>query len=405
METARNTAVPQRRRLSLITGSACHFLHDGLVQILYVLLPIWQIAFDLSLTQVGLLITLYLGAMASFQMPAGILAERFGERVLLVGGTVVTALGFITLGMTDGFVALLSILTFAGLSSGVQHPLASSLIARAYEEGGRRVAIGTFNFAGDIGKVAFPALAALILANWDWPWVTTGFGGFGLVAALGIFLALRTLGASATETGKRTRQAKAKVKDWGILDKRGFSLLSLLAMVDTTTRFGFLTFIPFLMIGKGMAVETTGLALGLLFAGGALGKFLCGVIAEKVGIIAAVVLTEAVTGGGILLTLVLPLEAIFVFLPVLGVAMNGTSSVLYGTVADFVTSERQARAFGFFYTLVMASAAVAPSLYGIVSDLTSVAATMGIIGVVVLTTIPLAWLLRASVRRSIQATS
>ena len=48
--------------------------------------------------------------------------------------------------------------------------------------------------------------------------------------------------------------------------------------------------------------------------------------------------------------------------------MNGTSSVLYGTVSEFVDDNRQARAFGLFYTILLASGAISPILFGAVGD-------------------------------------
>jgi MFS family permease len=139
------------------------------------------------------------------------------------------------------------------------------------------------------------------------------------------------------------------------------------------------------------------LALALVFAGGATGKFVCGAIAERVGVIRTVVLTELVTGAGILLLLALPLAPALILLPILGVGLNGTSSVLYGTVADLVTPERRSRAYGLFYTLGVGAGAAAPFVYGFVSDLAGLPVTLGIIGLVVFTTIPLSQLLRAPI--------
>jgi len=65
---------------------------------------------------------------------------------------------------------------------------------------------------------------------------------------------------------------------------------------------------------------------------------MCGALAERIGVIATVVITEGITGLGLLLLTVLPFPHIYFFLPILGVALNGTSSVLYGTVGDFVSS-------------------------------------------------------------------
>src|SRR5271156_3075139 len=91
-KASREAAPARRARLrSLVICCAAHALHDGFSDMLYLLFPIWQGELALSLTQVGLLKTVYSGAMASFQMPAGLLAERFGERWLLALGTACAA--------------------------------------------------------------------------------------------------------------------------------------------------------------------------------------------------------------------------------------------------------------------------------------------------------------------------
>ena len=64
----------------------------------------------------------------------------------------------------------------------------------------------------------------------------------------------------------------------------------------------------------------------------------------------------------------LPLEAALVLLPIIGIALNGTSSVLYGSVPDLVTPEKRARAFSIFYTGTIGSGAVAPAVFGVLGD-------------------------------------
>src|SRR2546430_4737917 len=74
----------------------------------------WAAEFSLSFAQVGIIRTAYSGGMALFQIPAGLLAERTGERWVLVMGTLVTAAGFIVAGAAGGFISLLVILLVAG---------------------------------------------------------------------------------------------------------------------------------------------------------------------------------------------------------------------------------------------------------------------------------------------------
>ena len=153
-----------------------HFLHDGCSDLLYILFPVWAREFSLSFAQVGLLRSAYSGALALFQVPAGILAERWGEPRVLAAGTFLTAVGFFCVGAAGGFVPLLAFLVIGGFGSGTQHPLSSSLVSRAYEEGRRRVAIGTYNFSGDLGKVTWPACAAFVIAWAGWRWAARGMG-------------------------------------------------------------------------------------------------------------------------------------------------------------------------------------------------------------------------------------
>ena len=386
----------------LATVAAAHFIHDGFADVVYVLLPLWAAEFSLSFAQVGIIRTAYSGGMALFQIPAGLLAERIGERSVLVMGTLVTAAGFIVAGAAGGFVSLLVILLAAGLGSGVQHPLASSIVSQAYEAGRRRAALGTYNFSGDLGKVAVPAVVALLAVSIGWRTAAGLYGAVGLGAAIVIWTLLSRLSVGTRPTPREISET-ASDGGWGIRDPRGFQALTLIGMIDNATRSPFLTFLPFVLLAKGATMAGVGGAMALLFAGGAFGKFACGVMAERVGIIRAVVVTEALTTVGILAVLASPLHIAYVVLVPLGIALNGTSSVLYGTVAELVTPERRSRAYGLYYTITIATSAIAPTLYGVLSDAIGVPATLTVVGLMVLITIPLCLVLRSAVAEPARA--
>jgi MFS family permease len=384
-----------RSRAVLAVACATHFLHDAFSDLLYVFLPLWAREFGLSFAQVGAIRTAYSSGMALFQVPAGLWAERRGERLILTAGTAVTALGFVATAGVQGFLPLLLVLLVAGLGSGAQHPLSSSLVSKAYESGLRRAALGTYNFAGDLGKIAGSVAAAAIAAAVGWRTAGVVAGVLGLLATVLVTVTLGRLHAGDRPAAPAA--AAGGVAGWGIRDGRGFGALAAIGMIDNATRTGFLTFLPFALVAKGATVTGVGGALALVFAGGAAGKFVCGLVAERLGVIRTVVLTEVATAVAILVILVSPLAlALGVLLP-LGVALNGTSSVLYGTVADLVMPERRSRAYGLYYTLSVGASALAPSAYGFVSDTAGVPATLAIVSVVVLATIPLCLALRPAV--------
>jgi MFS family permease len=127
----------------------------------------------------------------------------------------------------------------------------------------------------------------------------------------------------------------------------------------------------------------------LVFLGGAAGKLVCAWIGARIGVVATVWLTEGFTALGILALLPLPLEFALVLLPAIGVALNGTSSVLYGSVPLLVAPEKRTRAFSIFYTGTIGSGAVAPILYGFAGDALGVPLALMLVASVVLVTLPL----------------
>jgi MFS family permease len=385
-------AAPERRTMAVACGA--HVLHDGYTDLLYVLLPLWQAQFGLGYAEVGLLRAVYVGAMAGFQIPAGAIAERFGGPLVLGLGTALAGIGFLVAGASVGFAMLVGALVIGGLGSGVQHPIGAHLVSRAFSGARSRQALAGYNFSGDLGKMAFPAATAWLLTLMDWRAATTVIGIVGLGAAVAI-LAMRGLPGRETASEETADSAKTAA---AAPSGRGFPLLLSIAMIDSATRMGFLTFLPFLLMMKGADLPMIGIALTLVFTGGAAGKLACGWLGVRLGVVRATWVTEGLTAVGILALLPLPLFAGLAVLPLIGLALNGTSSVLYGTVPELVAPERRQRAFSIFYTGGVGAGALSPVLYGMVSDLLSVPVMMMLIAAVVLVTLPLAWGLRPALR-------
>jgi predicted MFS family arabinose efflux permease len=175
----------------------------------------------------------------------------------------------------------------------------------------------------------------------------------------------------------------------GIRDTKSFSALLTIGVIDISTRTALLTFLPFLLLRKGIPVAQVGFALTLLFAGGAVGKFVCGILAEWFGVIPMVVGTEVLTTTGILsLTLSSP-SMIWVILPFVGIVLNGTSSVLYATVAEIVAPTARSRGYGLYYAITLGCGAISPMVYGLLTDSLGLSFTIISTALMVLLTIPL----------------
>ena len=392
---ARITRTDERRAFGVACGA--HALHDGYTDLIYVMLPIWQAEFGIGYAALGLLRTCFAGTMASLQIPSGLISEKFGTGLVLAIGTALVAAGYCLAGMSTGFAMLVVALVIGGAGASTQHPLASALVARAFSGPRSLKALGTYNFAGDVGKMTMPAAASLLLVLMPWQPVLALLGVLGFVAALGIFQLTPRFAVEPEPVNKEARVAEIPGAHRSRL---GFSLLLAIGMLDSATRMAFLTFLPFLLLAKGAALPTIGLALTLVFAGGAAGKLVCAFIGARIGAIPTVYLTEGLTTAGILALLPLPLEAALLLLPVIGIALNGTSSVLYGSVPDIVEPEKRARAFSIFYTGTIGSGALAPALYGLIGDALGVPITLVVVAGLCLLTLPLAFALTPSLSRA-----
>jgi FSR family fosmidomycin resistance protein-like MFS transporter len=278
-----------------------------------------------------------------------------GGRMVLALGTALAALGYALAGTSVGVLGLCAALALSGTGSSTQHPIASAAVSRAYGAASRGP-LGSYNFTGDLGKAAIPALTALLLTLMPWRRSLWLLALLGLLVAMMIALVMPPVGRA---------RPQADIAGGG---RGGFPLLFTIGVLDTGVRMGLLTFLPFLLQAKGASLPTVGLAFALVFLGGAAGKFACGWLGARVGVLRTVLLTEGGTAACILAVLIWPLGPVLPLLPLLGVMLNGTSSVLYGSVPELAPAHRAERAFALFYTGTIGSGAISPVLYGVIGD-------------------------------------
>jgi FSR family fosmidomycin resistance protein-like MFS transporter len=333
-------------------------LHDGYTDQLYALLPVWQSDFGLSYAGLAALRALYYGTMSGLQVPGDRLTANVGARVALAAATFVAAAGYLVMALPFGFVGLCVGLVLAGVGSSIQHPRASLLVTNTYGKAARGP-LGVYNFAGDLGKATFPAIVALLLPLIAWRSVVGIMACVGLAGAAALLLVVprRPFVAPVAESHPPTTRGA-----------RGFGLLLGIGALDTATRMGYLLFLPFLLQTRGGTERIVGVGLALLFIGGALGKATCGWLGQHLGVIWTVIITETATALLIVATLWLPLVPTLALLPLLGIVLNGTSSVLYGTVPDLAPKGNLGRAFAMFYSGVIGAGALAPIAYGAIAD-------------------------------------
>ena len=355
-----------RPRRTLVFGSATHVWSDFFFTLIVPLLPLMRDDPDLALsyTEVGILKSVFTGSSAVLQVPAGWAAEFTGEFWLLIGGNLWVALGLLLVAVMPTFLLLVVVSFVVGLGGGTQHPLASSMVSRAYDDKGRSTAVGTVNFAGDLGKMAAPAVGGLLADGLGWRGTVraAGIAGAAFIGALAL-----TRRAVDIPVVDPTSEPGAELPDEGG-NFRGFLALSLIGFLDSMARGGSLAFLPFVLEDKGMSFGRISLMLFILFVGGAAGKFVCGWLGERFEPVRLIWWSKGLTAVLLVAVIFAPVQALIPLVLLLGLGLNGTSSVLYATVAGLIPPRRRARMYGYFYTTNEGGSIAAPVLYGRIAD-------------------------------------
>ncbi|MHB1159647.1 MAG: MFS transporter [Chloroflexota bacterium] len=375
----------QARRV-LLACCATHLVTDGLNSAIYPLLPLIALDLQLSYTAVGSLRTALIASTSTLQIPVGYLADWIPEITLLGAGMLWMSVGFAAMALAGSFLQLLLLIVGAGIGGNVQHPIATAIVSRVYEGGGRGTAVSSLNFAGDLGKVILPTMAGVIALMYGWRGALLALGVLGVAASLSYFLAV----GRASGSNERQRSSGEKMRGWGIQKPFAFTLLTAIGIIDNSTRVGVLTFLPFLMTDKGLDAARVSFLLTLLFASGAAGKLGCGFLADRFGNVGVIVITEAITALAILAAI--PVDPLML-IPVvfaLGFVGNGTSSALYSAVAEMVHVETRAKGYGLFYTLTLGVGVLAPLLCGALADATGVPSSFVAMSLITLATLPMA---------------
>jgi MFS family permease len=363
--------------------SLMHLVNDGLFYAIFFVVPLAALEFDLSFTQASLIKTFFSLFSSLLQYPCALLTTYISDVGLLALGTGWVGLGMVVMGLSAGIWALWISTIGAGIGGSAQHPVASSLISRLFPPNRRGSAIGTLNFGGDVGKAAFAGIISFLLLYLNWRQALYAVGLGAAVFSAAWYWMARGLERPSGVTDPRgdlscqpqsehkdsDPQSTTDVKPPPEQSQRGrFVVISAIGMLDNATRSTLLTFLPFLYLAKGTGKEHVGVYLTLVATGGLFGKLGCGIVADYIGNVGMIVVTELLTASLILLCLISSPETGLVAAAFLGFFLNGTSSVIYSQAAGVIPVSNRTQGYGAFFTFTLGAAAAAPLFFGLMGD-------------------------------------
>ena len=350
----------------LAWASVAHFINDGLAAAVTLLLPFIAADLALSYSQAGVVKAALNGAISLSQLPAGLLGGRTGEAALLGAGLGWFSVSFVLMCLAASYPTLLLLMGSAGAGGGIYHPVGTAWVSRVYQGRRRGTAVGTLNFAGDLGKIALPAVAGGLVVWGGWRNSLVALGAAGGVAAVGLLL----YGYRNRRGLESPRPAQPQTAtSLGIVQTGQFVVICLIGLIDQAGRSAVMAFLGFLLLSRGTPESALGWLVAVTFAGGAFGKFGCGWLVDRLEDRRVMAMTEtAMAAGCLMLALTDPGLWLVPLLVVFGFALNGTSSVIYTRLADTLDPASFSRGYGVYYTLSFGSSALAPVVYGLLAD-------------------------------------
>ena len=353
-----------------------HIVGDLYFAIMYPLLPYIAITYELNYTQTGLIKTVFDLGAALTQLPAGIISDRISEFWLIGGANLWVGIGVILMSLATTNIMFLGMSFITGLGGGVQHPVGARFVSRGSDPKSLFTSIGILNFSGDLGKIIAPIIVAVLVVSFGWQKCLLFVGISGIILVLGSMVMNLSISKSSNNTNSIQTPTSTNNSNLRTVIDAQFVVLMMAGFIDSMIRTATLTFIPFIFIAKGMTTLRTTLIFTILYSGGAIGKFSSGWLSDRYNAFTIIFATKIVVS--ILLPIILitniPIGTVLVF--ILGIGLNGTSSVLYGIVAKITNPETRGKAYGIYYTSTEVGVAIAPILFGFIADSYSLNSSM-----------------------------
>ena len=141
-----------------------HFTH----LLLPPLFPVLMSEFDLSFSQVGLLMSVFFVISGLGQASAGFVVDRLGARPVLFGSMLLFTAAALVASMADGYAWLMLVSVLAGLGNAPFHPVDFSILNQRVSTPRLGHAFSVHGLTGNLGWAAAPVFLVGIAAMADW---------------------------------------------------------------------------------------------------------------------------------------------------------------------------------------------------------------------------------------------
>jgi MFS family permease len=145
-----------------------HFSNHLVMALMVPLMPFIRQEFNLDYTQSGFVMSAFTLSYGISQLPAGLIADRVGPRVMITISICGAGLSGILIGFSHSYILMMAFLIFMGITGGGYHPAAPPLLAATVSPEERGKAFGFHMIGGNSAFFVGPLIAAGIASAWGW---------------------------------------------------------------------------------------------------------------------------------------------------------------------------------------------------------------------------------------------
>lgn len=347
-------------------------------------LPLYAKDFGVSATMVGLTLTVFAVARLIVNVPAGIIADRYGRRVLLVGGPLITSVGMLGSGQAGGIWELLAWRFVAGAGSAFYMSGAMIYLIDIAPPLKRTRYVATNQWALSVGVAIGPGIGGLVGDAYG---LSAPFYVVGVLAIVtAIYAAIRLPETRGMAHDPDVASSGPSMSTWSFATSRPFLLVAVASATIFMTRAG--TRATLMPLHADEALRWGPAEVGAVFmVTGIMTLFTLmpsARAADAIGRRNVICFSGVVAGIGAIVTAAFVSPAGFVagnIVMTLGTGTAGPAPAAY--VADIAPPDKRGVAVALYRSAGDVGFLTAPPLLGLLSEATSLTTALAVGGVIV----------------------
>ncbi|GAB3676441.1 MFS transporter [Halopiger thermotolerans] len=331
-------------------------------------------AFGVSNTFVGTALRGMWLAYALAQYPSGVLADRYGERRIIlasVGGTGATSLLVV---FAPHFAVFVLGTILLGAAAGLHYSVATALLTRTYDDLG--TAVGIHNAGAPVAGLVTPVAVSWIAVRYGWRPAVAITAAVAAPAAVLFAWRVRPTDPRRPDQPLRDRLSPGPMLE--LLTRPSIVYTGVIAIVFDFTWQGLASFLPtFFVAYHEYATTTAGAMFATYFIVQGVLQIGVGRIADRFGRDLGILLCAAAAIAGLTLLVVgSGLQVLIAGIALLGTGM-GWGAAVFPRFMDHLSEAEQSAGFGLVRTVYMIVASTGSIAVGFVADRAGWAVSFG----------------------------